>query len=130
MTDSSLALYSTSGPKKDLALHYVHPDSDDEEEYEIETSKIESQRSAWADFMRELPSEDFTEDPELWQYWRLYDNAKHSDRTSAFSKKMAKMFNIGHKKIRKQQALKNLIRGGVPQSFEARFGMLPVEQQI
>ena len=69
MTDSSLALYSTSGPKKDLALHYVHPDSDDEEEYEIETSKIESQRSAWADFMRELPSEDFTEDPELWQYW-------------------------------------------------------------
>ena len=33
---------------------------------------------------------------------------------------MAKMFNIGHKKIRKQQALKNLIRGGVPPELRGK----------
>jgi hypothetical protein len=122
MADLRIDSSRTLGHKRNLALHYVYPSTDDEEEYEIEIAKIESQRSAWAEFMRELPSEDLNADPGLWQYWRTHANNDDMiyHATHAFSKKMAKMFNIGDKKIRKQQALKHLIRGGVPPELRGK----------
>ena len=117
--------------KRNLQLHHCYPDEQDEEEHEVETMKIESQRSAGG-VHAGAASEDLTAGQGLWQYWRSHIDGEDAlaHATHAFSKKMAKIFNIGDKKIRKQQALKHLIRGGIPPELRGRVGMLRVELLI
>lgn len=95
----------------------VHPDGD---EAPIENAKIDEQRVLWADFMSELPSDDLTADPELWQYWRSQRQAKAQSTHNVISKKIAKVFHVGDKKLLKQQTLKYLIREGIPPELRGK----------
>ena len=99
---------------------YVQPDPQDLEEAAIENAKIDEQRALWAEFMSELPSEDLTEDPELWQYWKSQRQAKAHSAQNVISKKIAKVFNVGDKKLLKQQSLKYLIRNGIPPELRGK----------
>lgn len=100
---------------------WVLPDGlQDEEEAAIENAKIDEQRVLWAHFMSELPSDDLTGDPELWQYWRSQRRAKAQSAQNVISKKIAKVFHVGDKKLLKQQTLKYLIREGIPPELRGK----------
>ena len=82
-----------------------------------QAEEIEAQRVLWRAFLDDRPSQDLSQEPWLWQYWRSESHAS----ASTLGKKLVKVFGVGNSRVKSQARLKNLVRGGIPPEIRGKI---------